>query len=81
MDTLNARSEFLTTYINLISTISYLISCNFMSTFFTFKNLVVWQKSMELAKLVLELFENCKYFALKDQIMRSAISVPSNIAE
>lgn len=36
---------------------------------------------MDLAKEVLRIFENCKHFALKDQIMRSAISIPSNIAE
>ncbi len=52
-----------------------------MNSFFTFKNLTVWQKSMDLAKEILKIFENCKNFALRDQIMRSAISIPSNIAE
>ena len=36
---------------------------------------------MDLAKEILKIFENCKNFALRDQIMRSAISIPSNIAE
>lgn len=36
---------------------------------------------MDLAKEILKIFENCKIFALRDQIMRSVISIPSNIAE
>ncbi len=52
-----------------------------MNTIFTFKNLEVWQKSMTLAGDILILFDTVKMFALRDQVVRSAISVPSNIAE
>ena len=50
----------------------------------SYRDLIVWQKSMNLVtliyKLVLELPENEKY-GLTSQIKRSAISIPSNIAE
>ena len=50
----------------------------------SYRDLIVWQKSMNLLmliyKLVLELPENEKY-GLTPQIKRSAISIPSNIAE
>ena len=49
-----------------------------------FEDIIAWQKSMELCNAVYsvsnqELFS--KDYALKDQIRKSAISVPSNIAE
>ena len=50
----------------------------------SYRDLIVWQKSMDMVtliyKLVLELPENEKY-GLTSQIKRSAISIPSNIAE
>jgi four helix bundle protein len=48
------------------------------------QNLNVWKKSMELAAAVGELTQGRRWSnnrALRDQIQRSAISVPSNIAE
>ncbi|WP_020403033.1 four helix bundle protein [Gracilimonas tropica] len=49
-----------------------------------FKNLIVWQRSMELAgqttKIVQKLPNEEKY-TYRDQIVRSSISIPSNIAE
>lgn len=50
----------------------------------TYKDLVVWQKSMELIKYIYELTEKlpeAEKFALTSQIRRSAISIPSNISE
>ena len=47
----------------------------------SYKRLHVWQGAMEVAVEVLRLAEPCRNFALVDQIRRSAISVPSNIAE
>ena len=47
----------------------------------SYKKLRVWQGAMEIAVEVLRLAEPCRNFALVDQIRRSAISVPSNIAE
>lgn len=50
----------------------------------SFKDLVVWQKSMELVteiyKLTAQLPEHEK-FGLKSQLQRCAVSIPSNIAE
>jgi four helix bundle protein len=49
-----------------------------------YENLVVWHKAMALAKQAYRLseaFPAKERFALTDQVRRSAISVPSNIAE
>ncbi len=49
-----------------------------------FKNLKVWQVSMELAELVYSLtksFPSNEAFNLVSQINRSVVSIPSNIAE
>jgi four helix bundle protein len=50
----------------------------------TFRDLQAWQKSMDLAALVLHLAEDlraARLYAFSDQLQRSAISIPSNIAE
>lgn len=50
----------------------------------SFRNLLIWQKGIELVKEVYVLTNYLpkeELFALSDQIRRSAISVPSNIAE
>ncbi|MCK9256369.1 MAG: four helix bundle protein [Bacteroidales bacterium] len=49
-----------------------------------FKDLIVWQKSMDLVEEVYRLVKNLpkeELYSLSDQIKRSAISIPSNIAE
>lgn len=46
-----------------------------------FEDLDVWKESMRLAESLLNEIADCKCYALKDQIQRSCISVPSNIAE
>ena len=49
-----------------------------------YKELIVWNKSMELVELVYKLtktFPKDEYFGLRSQIRRSALSIPSNIAE
>lgn len=50
----------------------------------SYRDLVVWQKSMnlvvEIYKLT-ELFPKSEMYGLVSQIRRSAVSVPSNIAE
>lgn len=49
-----------------------------------YKNLVVWQKSIKLVKLVYELtkvFPKEEVYGLTSQIRRCAVSIPSNIAE
>jgi len=50
----------------------------------SFKDLVVWQKSMVLAKEVYEMtrsFPDEERFGLAAQLRRCAVSIPSNIAE
>ena len=49
-----------------------------------YKNLEVWQKSMQMVTDVYQIvkqFPKEETYALADQIRRSAVSVPSNIAE
>jgi four helix bundle protein len=49
-----------------------------------FRELIVWQKSVSLAKTTYKLtkkFPSEELFALTSQVRRSAVSVPSNIAE
>lgn len=49
-----------------------------------FRDLMVWQKSMQLAVEVYKLTKNFpreEVYGLTSQIRRSAISIPSNIAE
>jgi len=46
-----------------------------------FEGLEVWKRSSRLAVSILELIEPVKLYALRDQIARSCISIPSNIAE
>lgn len=50
----------------------------------SFRELVVWQRSMQLTVVVYRLtrdFPREELFGLTSQIRRSAVSVPSNIAE
>ncbi len=46
-----------------------------------FEELEIWKRSARLAVEIIQLVDAIKLFALRDQMIRSAISVPSNIAE
>ena len=50
----------------------------------SYRDLIVWQKSMSLVTLIYKLtvkFPDDEKFGLVAQIKRSAVSIPSNIAE
>jgi four helix bundle protein len=47
----------------------------------SFENLEIWKESMKLCVHIYEQMKSCKDFGFRDQIQRSAVSVPSNIAE
>jgi len=50
----------------------------------SYQDLIVWQKSIRLVKLVYELTGNLpkeEQFGLVSQMRRSAVAIPSNIAE
>ncbi|SFD75151.1 four helix bundle protein [Pseudoalteromonas denitrificans] len=46
-----------------------------------FEDLDVWKRSARLSSEIYKQFASCKDFGFKDQITRSSLSVPSNIAE
>lgn len=50
----------------------------------SYKELIVWQKSMELATLIFEVtktFPKSELYGLVNQMRRASFSIPSNIAE
>jgi four helix bundle protein len=50
----------------------------------SYKDLIVWQRAIELVVAIYELTENFpkeEIYGLTSQIRRSAVSIPSNIAE
>jgi four helix bundle protein len=47
----------------------------------SYENLEVWKRSVDVAVRLYSLLENCRDYGIKDQMLRSAVSVPSNIAE
>ena len=49
--------------------------------YYSFEDLEVWKRSCKLTVKVYKLFKNSKEYVLRDQITRSALSIPSNIAE
>ena len=46
-----------------------------------FENLEVWKRAKELSVGIYRSMTNLKDFGFKDQITRSSLSIPSNIAE
>ena len=47
----------------------------------SFEDLEVWKKSCRLTVVLYELLRDCKEYGLKDQMLRAAVSIPSNLAE
>jgi len=57
---------------------------DFMSSIKSYRDLIIWQKSIELVKLiyiVTNKFPQTEQYGLTNQLRRSAVSIPSNIAE
>ncbi len=55
-----------------------------MSSIKSYKELIVWQKSMTLVKELYEItqhFPSKEQFGLTSQMRRASVSIPSNIAE
>lgn len=55
-----------------------------MSEIKSYKDLIVWQKSIDLVTKIYQLTENFpkeEIYALTNQMRRCAVSIPSNIAE
>jgi four helix bundle protein len=46
-----------------------------------FEDLLVWQKSIDLAIIIYKLFEKNQDWGVKNQIQRAAVSIANNIAE
>ena len=55
-----------------------------MESVTTYRDLILWQKAMELVKLIYLIVKDLpkeETYALSDQMRRAVISIPSNIAE
>ncbi len=50
-------------------------------TFNCFEEIIAWQKARDLALAVYLTFEESRDFGFRDQVLRAAISISSNIAE
>lgn len=46
-----------------------------------FEDLLVWQKSQDLAVIIYKTFKDNKDFSFRDQIKRATVSISNNIAE
>ena len=46
-----------------------------------FEDLEVWKEGMSLATKIYKELKDCHDFGLRDQMQRSAVSIPSNISE
>lgn len=46
-----------------------------------FEDIVVWQKSRDMALVCYKNFKPCRDFSFRDQIQRAVVSVMNNIAE
>lgn len=46
-----------------------------------FEELIAWQKSFELAKLIYNNFRDLKDYGFRDQIQRACVSIMNNVSE
>ena len=47
----------------------------------TFEELSIWRQGMELCYEIYDCLKNCHDYGLRNQMERSAVSIPSNISE
>lgn len=47
----------------------------------SFEDLIIWQEGVQLSIETYKSLSACRDFGLRDQIQKSAVSIPSNIAE
>ena len=47
----------------------------------SFEDLDVWKAACRLSAVIIKEMQSCNVYGLRDQMVRSAISIPSNIAE
>ncbi|MFH1051832.1 MAG: four helix bundle protein [bacterium] len=46
-----------------------------------FENMIVWKDSFKLSVEIYKLLKETREFGIRDQMIRSSLSIPSNIAE
>ena len=51
------------------------------NNYHSFEDLLIWQEGMKLCDEIYTSLRKCKDYGLRDQMQRSAVSIPSNIAE
>ncbi len=51
------------------------------NNYHSFEDLLIWQEGMKLCDEIYTVLKNCRDFGLRDQMQRSSVSIPSNIAE
>lgn len=51
------------------------------TNYHSFEDLHIWQEGMKLCDEIYALLRTCKDYGLRDQMQRSSVSIPSNIAE
>lgn len=47
----------------------------------SYEDLEVWKRSVDVAVGLYGLLGNCRDYGIRDQMLRSAVSIPSNVAE
>ncbi|HJW27815.1 MAG TPA: four helix bundle protein [Saprospiraceae bacterium] len=51
------------------------------NSYHSFEDLLIWQESMDLCMNIYDALQECHDFGLRNQMERSSVSIPSNIAE
>ena len=51
------------------------------NNYHSFEDLLIWQEGMNLCDEIYAVLKKCKDYSLRDQMQRSSVSIPSNIAE